>query len=208
MSLKLDPLGTHASAWVGTPPPRGDIFKKCVNYYECTIVKVTVSRPVPRSNRGLNPTIPCISHLGSSKGGSAESPTASTVDLVGSPRIQQICRNKSICKQSVYPTSVRLAMSSSRMEQRSSGAAVGARCSDGDGVPEKIKKSGDGCFQFSGHLHPRLWWIFFNSLFTVVALVAAAARLVTTGVPQNSQTYPSLVFLFEPASPQPNPLAL
>ena len=61
----------------------------------------------------------------------------------------------------MYPTSVRLAMSSSHMQQRgSSGAALGARLRVAACLEAKVETSGDDRFQFSGHLHPRLWWIF------------------------------------------------
>ena len=60
----------------------------------------------------------------------------------------------------VYPTPVRSTMASSHMQQRSSGAARRARCRVTAGLVVNSKTSGDGCFQFSGHRHPRLWWIF------------------------------------------------
>ena len=60
----------------------------------------------------------------------------------------------------VYPVPVRLTMSSGARQQRSSGAALGARSEVFTGLPEKSETSGDGCFQFVGHFRPRLRWTF------------------------------------------------
>ena len=72
----------------------------------------------------------------------------------------------------------------------------------------KARPQGTGASKWLDTCAPDLGGYFSISLFNAVALVAAAARLVTTGVPQNSRTHPSLVFLFEPTSPPPNPLPL
>ena len=149
---------------------------------------------------------PCISHLGSSIPGSAESPTASPGDLVGSPRIQQICRNKAICKKSVsYAGSLDdVLFSMEAAEQRSGSPERGPRCSLAS--RRNRRPQGVGASNLLDTSAPDLGGLFCNSLSTWMALMASAARLVTTGMPQNPRTHPSLAYLFEPASPPPNPL--
>ena len=111
----------------------------------------------------------------------------------------------------VYPTPVHSTMSSSAWQQRSSGAALRARPEVFACLTEKSETSGGGCFKFIGHFCPRLGCgLFCNSLSTWMALMASAARLVTTGMPQNPRTHPSLVYLGPYSNPhhrrQTNPL--